>query len=79
MIRYAQFNQVLTKKAIDAQKAIIRKSFAQYDERRKAEVHKPEYIKEGLLYKVEVKKMLGAIAKANNNQSENYMQDFDKD
>ena len=36
-------------------------------------------MKPALLYKTEVKKMIGAIAKSNNNQSENYLNDHDKD
>lgn len=33
----------------------------------------------GLLYKTEVKKMLGSITKANNNQSESLLAEHDKD
>ncbi len=35
--------------------------------------------KPGLLYKTEVKKMLGSITKANNNQSESLLAEHDKD
>lgn len=58
----------------------MRKSFNQYDEKRLSNNKlRYDYVKPALLYKTEVKKMIGAIAKSNNNQSENYLNDHDKD
>lgn len=66
MVRYSQFITILSKKLIDQQKQRVKKCFNAYDERRSSR-SKPEYVKAGLMYKTEVKKMVGAVSKANNN------------
>ncbi len=79
-IRYKEFIEIISKKQLDAQKQRVRKCFNQYDEKRlNNNRSRYDYVKPALLYKTEVKKMIGAIAKSNNNQSENYLSDFDKD
>lgn len=79
MIRYAQFIQILTKKLQDQQKQRVKKAFNLYDERRVTNRYKAAHVKPSLMYKTEVKKMVGAITKVNNNQFENMMVEHDKD
>lgn len=67
-----------SKKALDFHKLKIRQDFALLDQRRSS-VDSVEPVKSGLLHKREVKKLFGAIFSTNNDLSENYFKDFDKD
>lgn len=78
LVKYSQFVQIKSRKAIDACKAKIRRDFQQYDEKR-ALGDSPSYVKQGYLYKSEVRKMIGAIVNQNNNHNDDYLQEQDKD
>ena len=69
--------QVKKRKEIDALKERVRKSFSKYEERklqREGNQGVPN-----MLSKEEIKKMLGAIIVSNNDISENYFREYDKD
>lgn len=78
MIKYSQFVQVRSKKAIDFHKNKIKQNFALLDQRR-SNVDTVEPVKSGHLHKKDIKKLFGAIFSTNNDLSENYFKDFDKD
>ncbi|CDW71305.1 protein kinase domain containing protein [Stylonychia lemnae] len=78
-IKYSQFVQVKSKKAMEFQKNIVKKNFTMLDQKRFTGDPGDLLIKPNLLAKQEVRKMLGAIITSNNDQTENFFKDFDKD
>jgi len=80
MLKYQQFIQAHAKRQVDVIKAQIRAQFQAYDAERTNQVPPKPYLRPGMVYKSEVKKIIAAmIARANNNQHESMLLEHDKD